>query len=84
MPIRRLVPSKDWIVIRGEDSDAHEDLVWYLDEDVGDEERRPAIGFARTFADLVQISLSDEARHDLLDQSREDGGQHEDTEYNVL
>ena len=59
-------------------------MVWDLDDDVGDQERGPAIGLAGAFTDFVQGALDDEAGHDLLDQGGEDCRQHEDAEDCVL
>ena len=44
----------DRIVECGEDQDAGEDLVWPLDDDVGEKEGLPAVSFARPFSDFVK------------------------------
>jgi hypothetical protein len=50
---RALVSAYDGVVEADPNEDAGDNLVGYLDDDVGDEEGFPGVGFARTFADLV-------------------------------
>ena len=73
----RVVPAE-------EDEHSHEGVPGKFDNDVRDHECLPRIRLGRTFADLVQSTLGDEVRHDLLDQLTEDCHQHEDTEHLVL
>jgi len=53
------------VVVRAEDEETENDLVGDLDDDVGDDEGFPTVGFAWAFADLVQGALCDEQGHDL-------------------
>jgi hypothetical protein len=73
----RVVPTK-------ENDDSHKRVPREFDKDVGNHEGLPRVGLARTLANLVQGALSDEVRHDLLDQLTEDSHQHENGEHLVL
>ena len=68
----------------GKREDTRDDLVGDFDDDVGNEECLPAVGFAGSLADLVERALADEKRHDLVNQRGEDCGDHEDGEEHVL
>lgn len=61
-----LVGAEDGEVETRPDDDRDEDLVGDLDEDVGEEEGFPGVGFGGPFAHFVQGALEDEAGHDLL------------------
>ena len=68
LPFRILVSAKNRKVVRCKHENTKQDLVWNLDEDVGDEKSRPAVGFAWALSNLVHGALGYEARHDLLDE----------------
>jgi len=55
-----------------------------IDESFGITYRLPTVSFRWTLPDLVQIPLENETRHDLLNQSGEDGCDHKDGEDNIL
>ena len=74
----------DRVVEADEDDDGHEGVPGQFDYDVGEHERLPAVGLARTFSDFVEGSLRDKVRHYLLHQLAEDGEQHEDGEHLIL
>ncbi len=60
-----LVGAEDGEVPRGPGEDSQEDLVGYLDGDVGYEEGDPGVGFRGAFAHFVEGALGYEAGHDL-------------------
>lgn len=61
-----------------------DNLVWNLDEYLGKNEGFPAVSFAGSFSDFVQVTLSDKVRLDLLDNSTEERGHHKKTVENIL
>ena len=68
----------------GKREDTRDDLVGDFDDDVGNEECLPAVGFAGSLADLIERALANEKRHNLVNQGGENRGDHEDGEEHVL
>lgn len=77
----RVVVQADRVVPGDEDQKRTQHRPRQLGDDVGHHEGLPGVGLAGTFSDLVQGPLSDEQRHDLLDELTEDGHQHEDAKH---
>ena len=80
----RVLNAGDCVVVACEDQNTHYDVVRNLNDDIGKHEGLPGVGFAGLLANLVQLTLCDKERHDLLHKSRENGTHHEDREDDVL
>jgi hypothetical protein len=79
-----VVVEADRVVEAHEDDDSHKSVPGQFNGDVGDHESLPGVGSARALTNLVQGTLSDEVRHDLLNKLTEDSEQKEDREHLVL
>ena len=84
LPLRCLMSSEDGKVVRRVHQHSEQDLPRYLDNDVGDDEGGPAVGFAGPFPHFVEGALLDDPRLDLLHEARHEGGEHENAEDDVL
>lgn len=80
----RVAVEADGVVPCDEDEEAGEGVPGQLDDDVGEHEGAPGVGFRRPFARFVEGPLGDEVGHDLLDELAEDGEEHEDGKELVL
>ena len=80
----RVAVHADGVVEGEEDDDGHEGVPGEFDDDVGEHEDLPRVGFRGAFAGLVEGALGDEVGEDLLHELPEDGHEHEDGEELVL
>lgn len=67
----RILDSDNGVVEAGKDEDTSDDLVWDLDDNVGDDESLPGVRFAGTLADFVERSLGDKEGLNLKEVSYE-------------
>ena len=74
----------DRVVPAEEEEDGAKGRPGQFHQDVAEHECLPGICLGRTFANLVQRSLSDKVRHHLLDQLTENRHQHENTKHLIL
>jgi len=72
-----VVLKTDWVVEADEDDDSHESVPGEFDGNVGDHESLPGVGSTGALANLIQRALSDEVRHDLLNELTEDSKEQE-------